>query len=339
MKLIVQIPCLNEEATLAQTVADIPRKIDGVAVVEVLVIDDGSSDGTVEVARAAGVDHIVRHATNRGLGHAFRTGIDACLRLGADIIVNTDADNQYAGADIPRLIEPILRREASVVIGDRQTRTLRQFSFAKRRLHALGSRFVSWLSHLDLPDAVSGYRAISRDVALQLNIVSPFSYTIEMLIQAGRKRMPVKSVPIRTNPTTRRSRLFKSIPGFVTRSFTIMVRTYAMYRPLRVFMYFGGLLFAVGLAPIARFLYFFSIGRGSGHVQSLVLGGSLVVIGFLTLLIGLLADLISFNRQLLEIALEKLRRLESEPHVPPAGSAAQLSSSAGDEPDQQPRSD
>jgi glycosyltransferase involved in cell wall biosynthesis len=332
MKLIVQIPCLNEEETLAATVADIPREIDGIDVVEVLIIDDGSSDGTVEVARAAGVDHIVRHPINRGLGHAFRTGIDACLRLGADIIVNTDADNQYAGADIPRLIEPILRREASVVVGDRQTRKVQHFSFAKRRLQALGSRFVSWLSHLDLPDAVSGYRAISRDVALQLNIISPFSYTIEMLIQAGRKRMPVKSIPVRTNPTTRRSRLFKSIPGFVTRSFAIMVRTYAMYRPLRVFLYVGGLLFAVGLAPIARFLYFFANGRGSGHVQSLVLGGSLVVIGFLTLLIGLIADLISFNRQLLEIALEKLRRLESEPNGSPPSSSPRPPSSGDDEP-------
>ena len=310
MKLIVQIPCYNEERTLAQTVAEIPRHMEDVDEVQILVIDDGSADRTVEVAREAGVDHIVRHKNNKGLARSFRTGIDACLRLGADIIVNTDGDNQYAGSDIPRLIRPVLDGEADIVVGDRQTHKVAHFSASKRRLQRLGSFAVRSLSGTDVADAVSGFRAFSREAALQINIVSPFSYTIEMLIQAGKKQMAVSSVPISTNPQTRESRLIRSLPHFIERSATTMVRMYTMYKPLRMFLYMGLGLSLLGAIPILRFLYFFVFGDATGHVQSLVLGGALFVVGFVTFLIGLVADLINFNRQLLEMTLEKVRRLE-----------------------------
>jgi len=310
MKLIVQIPCYNEEKTLPETVADIPRQIDGVDQVEILIIDDGSSDRTVEVAREIGVDHIVRHKTNRGLARTFRSGIDACLRLGADIIVNTDGDNQYAGQDIPKLIAPILAGEADVVVGDRQTERVAHFSESKKMLQRLGSSVVRRLSETTIPDAVSGFRAISRDAALQLNIISPFSYTIEMLIQAGKKHMAITSVPVGTNPKTRDSRLFKSIPKFIERSLTTMVRMYAMYQPLRVFFFMGMTLSIIGAIPVLRFLYYYLIGSGTGHIQSLILGGVLLMMGFITFLVGLVADLISFNRQLVEMTLERVRRIE-----------------------------
>ena len=310
VKLIVQIPCFNEEQTLPQTLADIPREIDGVERLELQVIDDGSSDRTVEVAQALGVHHIVRHKGNKGLAQAFRTGIDHALACGADIIVNTDGDNQYAGADIPRLIAPILAGEADIVIGDRETRKVAHFSALKKLLQALGSFVVRRLSRTQVPDAVSGFRALSREAALDLNIVSRFSYTIEMVIQAGRKGMAIASVPVRTNPKTRESRLFKSIPRFIARSLATMLRIYTMYHPLRAFCYLGLALAGLGLLPILRFLYFYVQDGGAGHIQSLVLGGVLVVIGLTTLLIGLLADLINFNRQLLETTLEKVRRLE-----------------------------
>jgi len=310
MKLIVQIPCYNEEKTLPETVADIPRQIDGVDQVEILIIDDGSSDRTVEVAREIGVDHIVRHKTNRGLARTFRSGIDACLRLGADIIVNTDGDNQYAGQDIPKLIAPILVGEADVVVGDRQTERVAHFSESKKALQRLGSSVVRRLSETTILDAVSGFRAISRDAALQLNIISPFSYTIEMLIQAGKKHMAITSVPIGTNPKTRDSRLFKSIPRFIERSLTTMVRMYAMYQPLRVFFFMGMTLSIIGAIPVIRFLYYYLGGDGAGHIQSLILGGVFLMMGFITFLVGLVADLISFNRQLVEMTLERVRRIE-----------------------------
>ena len=310
MKLIVQIPCYNEEATLPETVAAIPRRIEGIDKVEILVIDDGSTDRTVEVARALGVDHVVTQTRNRGLANAFRTGLDACLKAGADIIVNTDGDNQYSGADIPRLVRPILDGRADIVVGDRETGQVAHFSPLKKLLQKLGSWVVRRLSGLQVPDAVSGFRAISREAALRLNIVSGFSYTIEMLIQAGRKRMAVSSVPIATNQVTRQSRLFKSIPNFIKRSAATMLRIYAMYQPLKVFAMVGGVLAAIGLLPIFRFLYFYAIGDGEGHVQSLILGGALVIIAVVSFLIGLVADLIGFNRQLLEMTLEKVREME-----------------------------
>jgi glycosyltransferase involved in cell wall biosynthesis len=312
MHVIVQIPCLNEEQTLAGTVAAVPRHIHGVDRVEILVIDDGSLDGTVAVARDTGVEHIVRHRSQRGLAAAFRTGIDAALGRGADIIVNTDGDNQYCGADIPALIEPILRGEADIVVGDRQTHRIPHFSRAKKLLQTVGSWLVRRLSGTFVPDAVSGFRAFSREAALQLNVLSSFSYTIETLIQAGRKRLRVVSVPVRVNGKTRPSRLAKSTSEFLRRSVVTMIRTYAMYQPLRVFCVLSLLLLAVGAAPIVRFLYLYATGHGSGHVQSLVLGGVLCLMGFLTLLAGLVAELIAVNRQLLECTLEKVRRLELE---------------------------
>lgn len=310
MKLIVQIPCYNEEDTLPQTVADIPRDIDGIDKVEILIIDDGSTDRTVEVAKELGIEHIVINKKNMGLAKTFRTGLEACLHAGADIIVNTDGDNQYNGADIPNLVQPILDGKADMVIGDRQTANIAHFSKAKKLLQWFGSAVVRKLSGVYVPDAVSGFRAFSRETAIRTNIVSSFSYTIETVIQAGKKEMAVVSVPISTNAKTRESRLFKSIPSFIERQLSTIVRMYAMYQPLRVFFYIGTFLTIAGLIPIARFLYFYFATSGAGHIQSLVLGGVLVMMGFIAYLVGLVADLISFNRQLLEMNLEKTRRLE-----------------------------
>lgn len=310
LKLIVQIPCYNEEQTLPETLADIPREIPGIAIVEILIIDDGSSDRTIEVARNLGVDHIIHNTQNMGLARSFRKGIDACLKAGADIIVNTDGDNQYAGWDIPKLVQPIVDGNAEVVIGDRQTHKIAHFSRLKKLLQKLGSMVVRQLSDTDIPDAVSGFRAISREAALKLNIISPYSYTIEMVIQAGKKNMAITHVPISINPKTRESRLFKSIPSFVGRQLSSMIRMYAMYEPLRVFFYIGVILSIIGVLPIIRFLFFYFSGNGAGHLQSLVLGGVLLIIGFVTFMIGLVADLISFNRQLTEITLEKIRKIE-----------------------------
>jgi glycosyltransferase involved in cell wall biosynthesis len=322
MKLIIQIPCFNEEATLAATLADLPRRVEGIDRVEVLVVDDGSTDRTVEIARAAGADYVVRHTSNQGLARAFRTGLDACLRLGADVVVNTDADHQYRGTDVVALVRPIVEGRADIVIGDRRPAELVHFPRWKRALQRLGSAVVRRLSGLEVPDAVSGFRALSRDAALQTNIVSSFSYTIEMLIQAGRKNLEVASVPVGVNQVTRRSRLFRSIPQFVQRSAATMVRAYAMYRPLRVFFGIGLTVAFVGLVPIVRFLYFYLRGEGGGNVQSLVLGGALLTIGLMTFLIGLVADLISFNRQLVELTLEKVRRLELRLGEPGAATGA-----------------
>ncbi|ESQ17195.1 MAG TPA: glycosyltransferase family 2 protein [Chromatiaceae bacterium] len=310
MKLIVQIPCYNEEKTLPETIADIPREITGIDKVEVLIIDDGSRDHTVDIAREIGVDHIIRNKRNLGLARTFRKGLDACLVRGADIIVNTDGDNQYVGADIPKLIEPILAGRADMVIGDRQTNSIPHFSPIKRLLQYLGSGVVRRLAGIWVPDTVSGFRAISREAAIRLNIVSSFSYTIETVIQAGKRQLAVDSVHVRTNPKTRDSRLFKSIPHFIKNSLGTMVRMYAMYQPLRMFFFIGAAMLLLGALPILRFLFFYVTEGGAGHVQSLVLGGVLVILGFITFLAGLVADLISFNRQLLEMTLERVRRLE-----------------------------
>ncbi|WJG10466.1 glycosyltransferase family 2 protein [Aliiglaciecola sp. LCG003] len=312
MKLIVQIPCYNEEHTLPATFNDIPKTIEGIDSVEIMIIDDGSKDQTIEVAKKLGVDHIIVNKNNRGLARTFRKGIDECLKRGADIIVNTDGDNQYAGWDIPKLIQPILDGSADVVVGDRKTAQINHFSPFKKFLQRLGSFVVRQLSGVDVPDAVSGFRAYSRDAALQLNIVSPFSYTIEALIQAGKKHMAVTSVPVETNEKTRESRLFTSIPKFIERQLTTIVRMYTMYQPLKVFFFISLILTTLGLIPIIRFMYFYFTGDGGGHIQSLIIGGTLTVLGFITFLIALLADLINFNRHLVEQTLEKVRRMELE---------------------------
>jgi glycosyltransferase involved in cell wall biosynthesis len=325
VKLIVQIPCFNEEASLPETVADIPKRIKGIDTIELLVIDDGSTDRTSEVARRLGVHHIVRNKRNIGLARSFRVGLDHCITLGADIIVNTDADNQYRGADIARLVEPILEGRVDVVVGDRQTATIAHFSARKKMLQRWGSWVVRSFSDVDVPDAVSGFRAISRDAAMRLNIVSPFSYTIEMLIQVGKKGMAFTSVPIRTNPKTRDSRLYKNVIRFIERSATTLIRMYSMYQPLRVFTALGLFVALVGLIPMLRFLYYYFFVDGAGKIQSLVIGSSLLTIGVLTFFLGLVADLLNHNRALIEIVLEKTRRLE----------AAQLLKSAADPPAKQ----
>lgn len=310
MKLIVQIPCYNEEQTLPRVLADIPRKIEGIDSVEILVIDDGSADKTEEVARSNGVEHLVKNKTNLGLARSFQKGLYAALQAGADIVVNTDGDNQYAGCDIPKLIKPILEGRADIVVGDRQTSQIAYFSPTKKLLQRVGSWLVRLLSGVKIPDAVSGFRAISREAAIRMNIVSSFSYTIEMLIQAGKRGMSVATVPVGVNPVTRESRLFQNIPSFLERSLTTMVRVYAMYKSFRFFFYIGTILTLLGLLPIIRFIYFYFIADGSGHIQSLVLGGILLLMGFISYMIGLVADLISFNRQLLEMTLERVKRLE-----------------------------
>ncbi|SON58074.1 N-glycosyltransferase [Hartmannibacter diazotrophicus] len=310
MKLIVQIPCFNEADTLAATLADLPNAIPGIDTIETLIVDDGSSDGTVEVARRLGVTHIVRHRRNRGLAKTFSTALQASLRLGADVIVNTDGDNQYYGGDIPALVAPILDGRADLVVGDRQTSSIDEFSPLKRLLQRLGSHAVRHFSGLDIPDAVSGFRAISREAALKINIVSNFSYTIEMLLQAGDKRIATTSVPVRTNPKTRDSRLFRSIPHFISRSLATLFRIYAMYKPLRVFLAAGLAITAIGSAPMLRFLVYALNGDSEGHIQSLVIGSALLTVGVLVLALGVTADLIRNNRILLEQSLLALREMD-----------------------------
>jgi len=316
MKLIVQIPCYNEELTLPQTVADIPRQIAGIDIVEILIIDDGSKDRTIEVARAIGVDHIVRNKRNMGLARSFRRGLDACLAHGADIVVNTDGDNQYCGADIALLVQPILEGRADVVVGDRQTGAIGHFSPSKKMLQRFGSWVVRAFSGVDVPDAVSGFRAISREAAMSLNIVSPFSYTIEMLIQVGMKGLSFTSVPIRTNAKTRDSRLFSSVFKFIERSGSTLLRMYTMYRPLKVFTMIGLVMALLGAIPMLRFLYFYLFANGSGKIQSLIIGSALLTIGALTFVLGLIADLLSQNRKLIEIVLEKVRYIEQRQSTP-----------------------
>lgn len=310
VKLIIQIPCFNEFDTLPQVIADLPRRIDGIDTIEYLVIDDGSRDGTAERAVELGVHHVLRNRTNLGLARSFARGLDYALGAGADIIVNTDGDNQYYGPDIARLVQPILERRADIVVGDRQTGEISHFSPLKRLLQKVGSKVVRTFSGVRIPDAVSGFRAISRGAALQLNIVSTFSYTIEMLIQAGMKSIAVASVPIRTNPKTRESRLFASITSFINRSGTTTLLMYAMYQPLRAFSRLGAIVAVIGMIPIVRFLYYYFFVGGSGKVQSLVIGSALLTVGAITFVVGLLADLVGRNRQLLEMTLTRVRALE-----------------------------
>jgi len=309
-KLIIQIPCFNEAENLPATLAELPRHIPGIDIIEFMVIDDGSSDGTAVVAYQWGVHHLVTHRRNRGLAAAFQSGKDAALRAGADIIVNTDADGQYVGADIAALVAPIVAGHADIVIGDRGVATNEHFGPFKRLLQRFGSTIVRRLSRTQVTDAVSGFRAMSREAAQSITITTDFSYTTDMLIQSGRKRLKVTSVPIRTNPAARPSRLFRSIPQFIINTGITIARAYTTYNPLRVFVLAGGFCALLGVLPILRFLWFMAIGDADGHVQSLVIGGALLVVGVLTVLMGILADLIGTNRKLLEATLLKVRQLE-----------------------------
>lgn len=310
MKLIIQIPCYNEENTLPDTVADLPVSIPGIDEIEYLIINDGSTDGTVAAAKRCGVHHIVSYSKNKGLAGAFMTGIDACLRLGADIIVNTDADNQYCGADIEKLIRPILSGRAEMVIGERPISEIDDFSPLKKFLQKLGSFVVRKVSGTDVPDAPSGFRAYTRESAMKLNVVSRYTYTLETIIQAGDKCVALESVPIKTNPKIRKSRLFKSMGGYIKRSVGTMFRIFLMYKPFKVFAAVGGFVFAIGVLLGIRFLAYYFSGGGMGHIQSLILAAILLIIGFQTFTIGLLADVISANRKLIEDVQYRVRRLD-----------------------------
>jgi glycosyltransferase involved in cell wall biosynthesis len=310
VKLIIQVPCYNEEGTLAIALQALPRQVDGFDQVEWLIIDDGSRDGTVRVAEEQGVDHIVRFTRNQGLAAAFLAGLDACLLAGADVIVNTDADNQYSAASIPDLVRPIVEGKADLVVGARPIQTIGHFSATKKLLQKIGSWVVRVASKTQVPDAPSGFRAMSRKAAMQLNVFSEYTYTLETIIQAGQKRMAITSVPIQVNPDLRPSRLVRSIPSYVARSMLVIGRIFITYKPFVAFTLLGVLTFLAGLATGARFFYFYLIDEGQGHVQSVILAALLLGAGFFLIVTGIIADLISVNRKLLEKIDLRLRRLE-----------------------------
>ena len=299
MKLIIQIPCFNEEATISGTLADLPREVHGFDTVEWLIIDDGSTDRTVEIAEQCGVDHVVRLSHNQGLAAAFSEGLEASLRAGADVIVNTDGDNQYQARCIPDLTAPIIERRAQIVVGARPIATVPHFSLLKRSLQHLGSWVVRRVSKTDIQDAPSGFRAFDREAAMQLYVFNRYTYTLETIIQAGRLGIPIVSVPIEVNDPTRESRLFRSIGQYIMRSVQTILRIAMLYSPLRTFSILAGILMLPGVVAFARFLYYYAIGRGDGHVQSLVIGAALIAAGMITLVGGLIADLVAANRVLL----------------------------------------
>jgi len=307
LKLIIQIPCYNEADTLAIALAALPRKVPGFDTVEWLIVDDGSTDDTVAVARANGVDHVIRHTRNQGLARGFMTGLDACLRRGADVIVNTDADNQYNADDIPALTLPILEHRADIVVGARPIETIEHFSPAKKLLQKLGSWVVRVASKTGIPDAPSGFRAMSRTAAQRLMVYNDYTYTLETIIQAGQKNMAITSVPIRVNGDLRPSRLVKSIPSYIQRSVVTIVRIFIIYRPFRFFGTIGAVLFGAGFLIGLRFLWHYIGGDGDGHIQSLILAALLLGLGFQTLLIAVVADLLSANRKLIEDVRYRLR--------------------------------
>jgi glycosyltransferase involved in cell wall biosynthesis len=318
MKLIIQIPCLDEEKTLPVTLRDLPRELPGFDVVEWLVIDDGSTDRTVEVARENGVDHIVRLTNNKGLASGFQAGLDAALKLGADVIVNTDADNQYYGGDIEKLVAPILEGRADMVVGDRQVMTIEHFSPAKKTLQRLGSWVVRQASATDVPDTTSGFRAYNREAALQLQVVSKFTYTLETIIQAGKMTVAVDHVPIRTNDKTRESRLFPSTWSYVRRNGVSIFRIYSMYEPLKVFMTAAAVVGFVAIAVWLRFLVAWIGGSGAGHVQSLILGAVLFNAAMVLAALGVIGDLLSGQRIMLQRVFERVRRIELHLEIPPS---------------------
>lgn len=313
MKLMIQIPCYNEAETLEIALNDLPKQIDGIDEIEYLIIDDGSTDRTVEVAVGWGVHHVVSFTENKGLAKGFMAGIDACLSHGADIIVNTDADNQYCGEDIGKLVKPILEHRADMVIGERAIGEIEDFSPLKKKLQHLGSWVVRKASGTDIPDAPSGFRAFSREAAMRLNVINDYTYTLETIVQAGRNRMAVVSVPVRTNPGLRESRLFKSMSGYIRKSVLTIVRAYVMYRPLAFFTVVGSLPFLAGLGLGIRFMYFFFHGSASGHVQSLILASTLLMMGFMTYVIGIQADIIAANRKILEDIRYHVKKKDYEP--------------------------
>lgn len=316
MKLIIQIPCLNETATLPAVLRDLPTHIPGIDIIETLVIDDGSTDGTADLAVALGVDHVVRHRGHKGLATAFQTGIDAGLKLGADIIVNTDGDHQYPGSAIPRLVEPILDREADIVIGDRQVDQIGHFSGQKKLLQKVGSWVVRVASDTDVPDAPSGFRAYSREAALRLYVTSDFSYTVENLIQAGKRRLTIAHIPVETNPQTRPPRLHKGNWSFVKQQASTILRTFTYFEPLRTFSYLAAPFFLVGLVLLGRFFYVYLLGNAYQRLlQSVTIGASLLVIGFLIFVVGLLADAVANHRRLTEELLYRVRSLDSDERI------------------------
>ena len=310
MKLIIQVPCYNEAETLEIALNDLPKHIDGIDEIEYLIINDGSADNTVEVAKKWGVHYVVNFKQNKGLAKGFMAGLDACLRNGADIIVNTDADNQYNGDDIEKLVRPILDEKADIVIGERPIDNTAHFSPLKKKLQHFGSWTVRVASKSDIPDAPSGFRAYSREAALRLNVVNEYTYTLETIVQAGRTKMAMTSVPIRTNPELRKSRLFSSMFGYVKRSMVTIVRSFMMYKPLKFFGIIGGILFALGLALGIRVLVYYCMGAGSGHVQSLILASTFLLMGVQTFIIALQADIIAANRKILEDVQYHVRKID-----------------------------
>ena len=310
MKLIIQIPCLNEAETLEIALNDLPKHIDGIDEIEYLIINDGSTDNTVEVAKKWGVNYVVNFTRNKGLAKGFMAGIDACLRNGADIIVNTDADNQYCGEDIEKLVRPILEGKSDIVIGERPIDDTEHFSPLKKKLQHFGSYIVRVASKTDIPDAPSGFRAFSREAAMHLNVMNNYTYTLETIVQAGRTSVAIDSVPIRTNGELRKSRLFHSMFGYVKRSMLTIIRAFLMYRPLTFFSILGLIPFTAGLLLALRFLVFWIGGNGMGHVQSLVLASTLLLLGFMTFILGLQADIIANNRKILEDIQYRVRRLD-----------------------------
>jgi glycosyltransferase involved in cell wall biosynthesis len=309
-KLIIQIPCLNEADTLPATLAALPREIDGIDTIETLVIDDGSTDDTVAVARRCGVEHIVHFTSHRGLARGFAAGLDACLHLGADVIVHTDADGQYPGEDVPKLVAPILRGEADMVVGDRGVDAVAHFSPLKRLLQRFGSQAVSALSRIEVDDVTSGFRAYSREAALRLNILTNFTYTLETIMQSGEKPITIVSVPTRSNPPTRPSRLFTGIGQYLRRQIPTILRLFWVYQPLKTFTIVAAAFLTPGLILGVRFLYFYIFGAGAGHIQSLILAAVLLIVGFQMQILGLVADLLAANRRLMEDTLYRVRKIE-----------------------------